>query len=270
MIGILDSALGGLDLVRRLTAVPPRERFIYFGDTAHGAYDEKSPEAILRFARRGARFLEEKGVRRIVVACGAIACAAGRALAAQSAVPVTDAVDPAAAAAVRISPGRRIGVIGGRAAILSGTYTGRIHALAPEAAVYETACPLVAAMIEEGWLKKPETAMIIKKYLIPLKARKIDTLILADGRYSMTAKIIQRKIGPRVHLIAAAAELAASLPAALQPEKTPEPPTASGRTDPDSGPPANQTEFYLTDITPDILRRAAVFLKRRVRFLPVD
>lgn len=271
MIGIFDSGLGGLDLARRLMASLPGRRFIYFGDTAHGPYGEKSPEAILRYALRGVRFLAENGARRIVLACHATSAVAGEALAAASAVPVIDVVGLAAAAAVRVSPKHRIGVMGDRATILSNAYTERIRAAAPDAAVYQAPCPLIHSLIEEGWLKKPETAMIVKKYLIPLKVRKIDTLILGDTRYPLLAKTLQRKIGRRVHLVEAAADLLERL---REGEPAPSPdtnPDVNSIQVQDSGPAPleKQAEFYLSDIAPETDRRAAVFLRRRARFQQV-
>lgn len=262
MIGILDSGLGGLELARRLMSDLPGRRFIYFGDTAHGPYDEKSPDAIVRFALRGARFLEEKGARQIILACHATSGVAAQALTAQSAVPVIDVVDLAAARAVQVSPRRRIGVMGARATILSGAYLERILAMAPDAAVYQVPCPLISALIGEGWLKKPETAMIVKKYLIPLKVRKIDTLILGDTRYPILAKIIQRKIGRRVHLVDALTDLMAR----LREDKHAPPPDQHPEHISDPASSDKQIEFYLSDIAPETERRAAVFLKRRVRF----
>lgn len=144
--------------------------------------------------------------------------------------------------------------MGSRATIRSGAYTDRIRLLAPDAAVCQAACPLIGALVAEGWLKKPETAMIVKKSLIPLKVRKIDTLILGDAHYPVLAALIQRKIGMRVRLV----EPSADLIPLLQDDPAP--------------PPGNQeearAEFYLSDIPPETERRAAVFMKGRVRFLP--
>lgn len=254
MIGILDSGLAGLDLTRRLMAGLPQHRFIYFGDTAHGPYDDKSPEAILRFAARGARFLAEKGARRIVLACHATSCAAAEALAALSPVPVIDVAGLAAAAAVRVSRHGRIGVMGARATVRSGAYMDRIRLLAPEAAVFLAPCPLIGPLIGEGWLKKPETTRIVKKLLIPLKVRKIDTLILGDAHFPILAAVIQKKIGMRVHLVEPSADLIDRL------KDDPAPPPGS--------PPEEGADFYLSDIPPETERRAAVFMKRRVRFRP--
>lgn len=256
MIGILDSGLGGLDLARRLMDRLPASRLIYFGDTAHGPYDEKGSESILRHALRGARFLQEKGARRIVIACHTISSAASEALAAQLTAPVIDVVAPAAAGAVRGSSGRRIGVAAARATLWSDAYEKHIRMTAPDAAVYTVPCPLIGPLIEEGWLKKPETTMIVKKYLSPLKVRKIDTLILGDARYPVLATIFQRKIGRRVRLVDGASEL---LPRLVEDG-------AFSISDTATGPSEHHTAFYLSDVTPDTERRAAIYLKRRVPF----
>lgn len=254
MIGILDSGLAGLDLARRLMAALPRHRFVYFGDTAHGPYDDKSPEAIRRWALRAARFLADNGASRILPSCHAVSAVAGDVLAAGAPVPVIDLVGLTAAAAVRDSRQGRIGVMGGRALIRSGAYAERIRSLAPGAAVYEAPCPLIGALIAEGWLKKPETTMIVKKSLIPLKVKRIDTLILGDARYPVLSAIIQRKIGRGVRLVEPSAELAGLL------AEGPDPLPASD--------PAARLAVYLSDLAPEAESRAAVFLKQRVRPLP--
>lgn len=254
MIGILDSGLAGLDLVRRLMAALPRHRFVYFGDTAHGPYDDRSPEAIRRWAIRAARFLADQGASRILPSCHAISAVAGDALAAEAPVPVIDLAGLTAAAAVRDSRQGRIGVMGGRVLIRSGAYAERIRSLAPGAAVCEAPCPLIGALISEGWLKKPETAMIVKKSLLPLKVRKIDTLILGDARYPVLSAIIQRKIGQRVRLVEPSAELIRLLAEA----SAPLPESDAGA----------RIEVYLSDLPPEAESRAAFFLKQRVRPLP--
>ncbi len=260
MIGILDSGLAGLHLLGRLMADLPARPFVFFGDTARGPYGTKSPEAILRFARRGLRFLEAQGAERIVIACHATSAAAGPALSAEASVPVINVVDAAAAAAVQATRGGRIGVLADPATLQSGAYIDRIQALRPDAVIHQIPCPLVGALVEEGWTQKPETVMIVKKHLIPLKARKIDTLILGDGRCPLIAGIIQRKIGRRVRLVEASAGLvpqlsdfsSASAPSRSEPSTTVHP------------------AVYLSDITPETERRASVFLKRRIPFRPVS
>jgi glutamate racemase len=256
VIGILDSGLAGLHLLGRLMADLPDHSFVYFGDTARGPCGDRSPERILRCARRGLRFLEDRGAERIVLACHATSAAAGPALSAEAGVSVLDVVEAAAAAALRATRGGRIGVMGDRATIRSGAYVDRIRALSPDAVVHQAPCPLVGALVDEGWVKKPETAMIVKKHLIPLKARKIDTLVLGNARYPLLGGIIQRKIGRRVALVEASAGLAQQLSEA--------PGAATRETASDA-----RAAVYLSDITPETGRRAAVFLRRRVRFEPV-
>ena len=254
MIGILDSGLAGLDLARRLMAAFPLHRFVYFGDTAHGPYDDKSPEAIRRWALRAARFLADQGADRILPSCHAISAVAGDLLAAEAPVPVIDLVGLTAAAAVRDSRQGRIGVMGARALIRSSAYTERIRSLAPGTVVYEAPCPLIGALIVEGWWKKPETIMIVKKSLIPLKVKKIDTLILGDAWYPVLSGIIQRKIGRQVHLVEPSAELVRLL--AEGPDPLPE------------SDPASRLSVYLSDLPPEAESRAAIFLKQRIHPLP--
>jgi len=259
MIGIFDSGLGGLCLARRLMEHMPTCRFIYFGDTAHGPYDEKHAETILRYALRGAKFLQKEGARRIVLACHATSGAAAEEIEAQLAVPVMGVVDSAVTAALGDSSRRRIGVAAARATIRSGAYEKRIRVTMPDAAVYTVPCPLIGPLIDEGWLKKPETTMIVKKYLLPLKARKIDTLILGDARYPILAKVFQRKIGRHVRLVDGVQEILSQLSEDASPLGT----------EASDNQPDHHGVFYLSDVTPDTERRASIFMKHRVPFVQV-
>ncbi|MGD2188127.1 MAG: aspartate/glutamate racemase family protein, partial [Desulfobacterales bacterium] len=117
------------------------------------------------------------------------------------AVPIFEVITPAVSSAVSSSKNFRFGVIGTRATVASGIYEKKIIEIQPAAKVYSIACPLLVPLVEEGWLHKPEAAMIVKKYLHPLKIRQIDTLILGCTHYPLLKKVIQRKMGRRVHLI---------------------------------------------------------------------
>lgn len=200
MIGILDSGIGGLTIARALADHLPNYDIIYFGDTARGDYGEKSAETITEYALHGADFLSDKGAKVIIIACHAISAIAAEQIAQRFDMPVFEGIAPSAKLAVQNSRKGQIGVIGTRALIYSGIYEKKIKALNPKARVYSAACPLLVPLIEEGWLKKPETRMIVKKYLHPLKVRQIDTLILGCAHYPIIKDMIQRKIGKRVSL----------------------------------------------------------------------
>ncbi|MFA9498011.1 MAG: glutamate racemase, partial [Deltaproteobacteria bacterium] len=201
MIGIFDSGIGGLTVVKSLMEKLPGYNMIYFGDTARTPYGSKSPETVVRYALENTDFLLKQGAKLIVMACNTASSVAADRVAENYDIPIFEVVTPATEQAVKISNTLTIGVIGTRATVKSGIYEHKIMALKPDAKVYSAACPLLVPLVEEGWMKKPETVMIIKKYLHPLKVRQIDTLILGCTHYPLLKDKIQRKIGKRVHII---------------------------------------------------------------------
>jgi glutamate racemase len=146
-------------------------------------------------------FLLSKGSKIIVVACNTASSVAGERVADQFNLTIFEVITPAVEITVKLSKHQRIGIIGTRATVNSGVYEKKIKELSPEAKVYSIACPLLVPLVEEGWAKKPETAMIIKKYLHPLKVRQIDSLILGCTHYPLLKDKIQRKIGKKVNVI---------------------------------------------------------------------
>ncbi len=200
MIGIFDSGIGGLTVVKAFKEQLPGYDIIYFGDTSRAPYGDKSPENIIRYTLESIEILSEKGAKLIVIACDAASSAVNKNILEKFNIPIFEIITPAIVFSIQISEKFRIGVIGTRAAVNSNIYEDKIKAIQPDARVYSAACPLLTPLIEEGWLKKPETAMIIKKYLLPLKVRQIDTLILGCSYYPVLKQIIQRKIGKRVHI----------------------------------------------------------------------
>ena len=185
MIGVFDSGIGGLTVVRSLMEELPGYNMIYFGDTARTPYGSKSPETVVRYALENTDFLLKQGAKLIVMACNTASSVAAGRVAENYDIPIFEVVTPATEKAVKISRTLIIGVIGTRATVKSGIYEQKIVALKPDAKVYSAACPLLVPLVEEGWIKKPETVMIIKKYLHPLKVRQIDTLILGCTHYPL-------------------------------------------------------------------------------------
>ncbi len=201
MIGIFDSGLGGLTVVREVMAQLPGYDLIYFGDTARTPYGSKSPATVIQYAVQIAEWLLANGARVIVTACNTASSVATEALRQRFQVPVFEVVSPAARLVIRNPRIRSVGVIGTRATINSGVYKKMIKAERPEIKVYSRACPLLVPLVEEGWLKKPETKRIVKKYLYPLRLKQIDTLILGCTHYPILKDIIQIKIGKRIRII---------------------------------------------------------------------
>jgi glutamate racemase len=201
MIGILDSGIGGLAFARILSDTLPDYDTLFFGDTARGPYVNNSPAVIKRFALEGVEFLLEKGVILILVACHDISSTATTAITEKFPINLIDCVTPSIERSLKVSRFSRVGVIGTRTTIESGIYEKKIKVLQPETRVYSSACPLLFPIVEEGWFKKPETNMIVKKYIQPLKIRQIDTLIAACSYYSLLCETIGRKAGKRVKVI---------------------------------------------------------------------
>lgn len=216
MIGILDSGIGGLRVVRKIIDRFPDRDLLYLGDTARKPYGDKSAAAITRYAFQSVETLLKEGVKAVIIVSHTIACVAGRQVRETYNVPVMDVVAPVVSRAIQASRNSSFGVIGSRAVADSSCYTEAILRAAPDARVYSVACPLLAPLVEEGWLKKPETARIVKKYVSPLKTRQVDTFILGCNHYILLKPIIQRKIGKKKIIIDACDAIPTALNAFLE------------------------------------------------------
>ncbi len=201
MIGILDDGLGGLAAVDSLRRHLPDCDLLYFGDTAHGPYGARSAETAARFALDGARRLAALGARLILLTSHSIAAASGDRLAKAVDLPVFSPLQPGAAKAAARTRKGAVGVIGAPLTVEANAYADAMLSLNAGIRVYQVACPLLPLLIEEGRLKKPETILIVRKYLLPLKTRQIDALILGEAHYLRLSGTIARKAGKRVALI---------------------------------------------------------------------
>ena len=211
MIGIFDSGVGGLTVARAIMQQIPGYDIVYFGDTAHTPYGTKSDQTVIGYTINNIKFLLSQGAELIVIACNTASSVVSAPVLKQFSVPIFEVITPAVDLAVQASKNLNVGIIGTRATITSGIYEKKIMENQPGARVYSVACPLLVPLVEEGWLDKAETAMIVKKYLQPLKMRQIDTLILGCTHYPLLRKVIQRKIGKRVHLIDSSISAASSV-----------------------------------------------------------
>ncbi len=200
-IGVFDSGIGGLTVVAALRELLPAERIFYIGDTARVPYGGKSRRTIERYSVEIAGLLLAEQAKLIVVACNTASALAVPRLKQIFNLPVQGVIDPGAAAAVRASRNGRIGVIGTRATIASRAYEQAIHALAPEAEVFAEACPLLVPLIEEAWFDDEVTGQVLHRYLDPLLAGGIDTLVLGCTHYPLLREAIARVAGPDVTLV---------------------------------------------------------------------
>jgi glutamate racemase len=213
-IGVFDSGIGGLTVVRSLMERLPFENIIYFGDTARVPYGIKSVETINRYAAQITEFLIKKDVKLLIVACNTMAAVAHQSIIDLSPVPVLEVIDASARMAIQNTRNKSIGVIGTPATINSNAYARAIHLLDKEAKVFSQACPLFVPLVEEGWFDHPATRLIVQEYLKPVIAEKIDTLVLGCTHYPLLKPLLQDILGPQVNLIDSAeamADIAADL-----------------------------------------------------------
>ena len=252
MIGVFDSGIGGLTVVRALKGQLPQYDIVYFGDTARTPYGTKSPETVIQYAVEDAEILLEKGAQILVVACNSASSVATEALRERFDVPILEVISPAVQMAVSDPKRTRVGVIGTRATVNSGIYNDKIRALRPESAVYSQPCPLLVPLVEEGWIKRGETRKIVKKYLHPLKLKRIDVLILGCTHYPLLKEIIQVKIGKRVKVIDSSEALSAAVMAFLRENLDVDSRLTKGGT----------CRFYVSDVTEQFQKVANSILKR--------
>lgn len=213
-IGVFDSGIGGLTVVRALMERLPFENIIYFGDTARVPYGIKSVETINRYAAQITEFLLKKEVKMLIVACNTMAAVAMQTIKDISTVPVLEVIDASARNAVAQTRAKAIGVVGTPATINSNAYARAIRLLDNKVKIFSQSCPLFVPLAEEGLLDHRATKLIACEYLKPLLAEKIDTLVLGCTHYPLLKPLLQKIVGRRVKLIDSAeamAEIAADL-----------------------------------------------------------
>jgi glutamate racemase len=207
-IGVFDSGLGGLTTVRELFRVLPHESVVYFGDTARLPYGTKSRDTVTRFSLEIAAFLVRQNIKCLVVACNTSSSYALDELTRRLDIPVVGVIEPAARAAVEVSPRGRIGIVGTLATVRSEAYPQAIHRLMPGAAVISRACPMFVPLIEEGWMEHAVTRTVAAEYLLELVNGRLESLILGCTHYPLIAPLVHELMGPVVRLIDSGAEAA--------------------------------------------------------------
>lgn len=207
-IGVFDSGIGGLTVLREITRLLPAENTIYLGDTARVPYGSKSKETVERYSFEVANFLLKHGIKMLVAACNTASAYAVPRLKKELNIPVIGVIEPGAMAAVKATRIKKIGVIGTEGTIRSSAYTSAIKALRPEAETFTKACPLFVPLVEEGWANDRVTAMVAERYLGELKTSGIDTLVLGCTHYPLLKDTIGDVMGEDVTLIDSAASTA--------------------------------------------------------------
>ena len=200
-IGVFDSGIGGLTVVKRIASYLPQESIVYFGDTARVPYGSKSNDTVIEYGLQDAKFLMHKNVKALVVACNSVSSVALKNLKDMFDVPIIGMIEPGAKMACMETKNKRVGVIGTRATISNQAYSKAIKKIDHSIKVFERACPLFVPLAEEGWINHKATYEIAEEYLKELKKIEIDTLVLGCTHYPILAKIIQEIIGNDVKLI---------------------------------------------------------------------
>lgn len=211
-IGIFDSGIGGLTVLRALHKLLPDESLIYLGDTGRTPYGNKSPDVVQRYSVENTEFLVEKNVKLLVVACNTASAVALDTLQERfDALPVVGVIEPGAAAAAAATRNRKVGVIGTEATIRSGEYTRALRRRRSDLEIYTRACPLFVPLAEEGWVDNPVAQQAADAYLGSLTRSGIDTLILGCTHYPLLRGVIRSAMGRGVRLIDSGVATAAAV-----------------------------------------------------------
>lgn len=234
-IGVFDSGLGGLTVLKAMAQALPKENFLYLGDTARVPYGIHSPETIARYTAEGLQYLVEKKVKAIVVACNSASTIIERLSPID--IPLLEVIRPGSQRALELSTTSRIGVLGTRATVQNQAYPLAIKALKPDAEVFQQACGLLVPLVEEGWIEDPLTNLVLHRYLQPLLQSGIDSLILGCTHYPLLNSSIQKVVGPNIQLIDSAEALALRLKNLIDKRELPANPTEA----------AGQIQLYSTD-----------------------
>ena len=252
-IGVFDSGVGGLTVVKQLMKKLPSESIIYFGDTARIPYGTKSEEIVQRFALEDSAFLLEKQVKMIVVACNTASAVALKMLRNILEVPVIGVIEPGARAAVEYTRNGRIGVIGTAGTIRSGRYRREILLLSKEMQIISQPCPLFVPLVEEGWIEDEATYLIARRYLQSISENKADTLILGCTHYPLLKNVIRKVVGSKVRLVDSGVETAETVKRVLEENNL----FASPQHQPEH-------QFYLSDLPYKFQEIAERFLERSI------
>jgi glutamate racemase len=242
-IGIFDSGLGGLTVVKEIIKILPNEDLIYLGDTARVPYGTRSKETIIKFSFEDANFLINKNVKCIVVACNTSSALAGKELKKKLKTPIFDVITPALKEAKRISKNGRIGIIGTRGTVGSGAYK----------VSFSKACPLFVPFIEEGRINDEALRLVAKNYLSDFKKEKIDTLIMGCTHYPIIKNIIEKKVGQNVSLIDPGSSVAKEIKEFLTKNKM-----LNGRKN------IGKKNYFVTDYTEHFIEVAEMFLGHKI------
>lgn len=258
-IGVFDSGVGGLTVLRALHERLPQEDFVYLGDTARLPYGTKSPETIVRYARQASSLLKARGIKLLVIACNTASAHAISALQQDEApTPVIGVIEPGAKAALAASRSKRIAVLATESTVSAGAYAKAIHALDPDADVAQLACSLLVALAEEGWSDGVEAEAVIRRYLTPLlKDHQPDTLVLGCTHFPLLIPALRKVVGEEMAIVDSASTAALAVEKCLAQHKL----TGSG---------SGQIKLIATDGAARFARVAGQFLGHSVAIPDIE
>jgi glutamate racemase len=207
-IGVFDSGIGGLTVMKEIMKVLPREDLIYLGDTARLPYGNKSPATITRYVLEATHFLLDKHIKLLVVACNTASAVSLKTLEERFRIPIVGVIQPGARRAAEATRTGRIGVIGTEGTVKSGAYPKAIRQIAPRVQVFSQPCPLFVPIVEEGLGEREIAQSTADFYLRGMKKHGIDILVLGCTHYPLLKRVIRKTLGPRVTLVDSARETA--------------------------------------------------------------
>jgi glutamate racemase len=251
-IGIFDSGVGGLTVVRAINDLLPDESVVYFGDTARVPYGSKSPETVIRFSLEAAEFLLGKDVKLLVAACNTASSVSLPALSEFADVPVIGVIEPGAGAASEATRSGIVGVIGTLGTISSGAYQKALKSFDSVRRVIAQPTPLLVSLVEEGWLDHRITGLVLEEYTGPLIHEGIDTLVLGCTHYPLLKKALSNILGDDITLVDSAESTASKVAEILDDGEL--------RSTTDSG----ENYFYVSDIPLKFQEIAQRFLGRTI------
>ena len=200
-IGVFDSGLGGLTVLKSLIKILPNESFIYFGDTAHVPYGSKSTDTIIKYSQSILNFFTEKNTKAVVIACNTASAVANDILKQQYSMPLFDVVTPSVDLTIKQSKTKQVGIIGTASTIKSKAYSKKFKEKNKKISIYEISCPLFVPLIEEGWDNSPIAKQIANIYLNDFKKQNIDYLILGCTHYPIMANTIKSVLHDNIKMI---------------------------------------------------------------------
>lgn len=248
-IGIFDSGVGGLTVLKEVVRTLPQEDTIYLGDTARVPYGTKSPETVIRYSQQIARYLLSRDIKLLVVACNTASAVALASLQQELPIPVVGVIEPGARAAASVTRSGKVGVIGTAGTIASSAYTKAIKRINPEIEVVTRACPLFVPLAEEGWVDNEVARLTARLYLGDLKDQGVDTLVLGCTHYPILKDVIAEVMGAGVTLVDSAEQTALTVAQILSEQELLRPVGEKGN-----------HHYYVTDIPAGFIRVGNRFL----------